>query len=229
MSYTSSKSQPIVLNASTEAQVYLLFALAMGLTLAGVFAGMVAAPMLLQSGMHMMLLIAELAIIFTAGLWAQKSPLNIILFGAFPFLSGITFTPYILMLLAGYVNGAAILLNALLSTVFMVLAAAVVARSVKQDLSALSGALLMGLIGLIVFGLLQVFIPALRTTGVELFVSAIAIVLFAVFTAVDLQRIRLLGRLGSNPFLLALSLYLDIYNLFLAILRFMTAFSGDRR
>jgi FtsH-binding integral membrane protein len=54
-------------------------------------------------------------------------------------------------------------------------------------------------------------------------------VIFALFTAVDIQRVKMLGRYGANPFLLALSLYLDIFNLFLYILRFMLALSGDRR
>ena len=43
------------------------------------------------------------------------------------------------------------------------------------------------------------------------------------------QRIESQGRMGANPFMLALSLYLDIFNLFLFILRFMTALSGNRR
>ncbi len=37
------------------------------------------------------------------------------------------------------------------------------------------------------------------------------------------------GSLGANPFLLALSLYLDIFNLFLSVLRFMSVLSGERR
>ena len=41
--------------------------------------------------------------------------------------------------------------------------------------------------------------------------------------AYDIQRIQHLSRLGASPFLMALSLYLDIYNLFLYVLRFMLA------
>ena len=87
----------------------------------------------------------------------------------------------------------------------------------------------MGLIGLIVIALLQLFVPSLRTGGMEIVISGIGVVLFAAFTAYDVQRVQALGRLGANPFLLALSLYLDIFNLFLYVLRFMLALSGDRR
>lgn len=222
-------SRPIALNASVQAKTYGLFAVAMALTVVGVFVGMLFARTLLSTGFHVVLAIIELAIIFTSRWWVERSPLNYALFGAFPLLSGITVTPYLLLLLAGYENGAAIIFNAALTTVFMALAAAVVARSVKADLSVFARGLIIALIGLLVLSLVQFFVPGLRTQTMELLLSGAGIVIFAGFTAVDLQRIARLGRTGMNPFLLALSLYLDIFNLFLMILRFMTALSGERR
>ncbi len=223
------QSKPIPLSSSVESQVYGLFALAMAITAVGVFVGMQYAVVLLSSGIHMVLLIAELALIFTARLWMDKTPLNYILFATFPFLSGFTITPYILYVLAGYVNGASILLNAFGATAFMALAAAVFARTTSMNLSIFARALFMGLIGLILLGIAQIFIPALQTTQFELMLSGAGIVIFAVFTAYDLQRISHLSRQGANPFILALSLYLDIFNLFLFILRFMLVLAGDRR
>jgi FtsH-binding integral membrane protein len=89
--------------------------------------------------------------------------------------------------------------------------------------------LFFALIGLVVLGLLQLFVPALQTQSGELIISGLGIAVFAVFLAFDLQRVQAMGRLGANPFLMALSLYLDIFNVFLYILRFMTALSGNRR
>ncbi len=223
------RSQPITLAASTEAQTYALFALAMGLTVLGSFLGIAGAPALLRSGMLIPLLIAELAIIFTAGWWIRKTPLNYLLFAFFPLLSGITVTPYLLSVLAGYVNGGAILLNALIATVFMSAAAAVFSRKIAGNLMHLSGMLFLGVIGLLVMGVLQIFIPLLRTGVFELVVSGGGILVFALFLAVDLQRVAAQSRVGANPILLALSLYLDIFNLFLYVLRFMVAISGERR
>jgi FtsH-binding integral membrane protein len=57
---------------------------------------------------------------------------------------------------------------------------------------------------LIILSLLQVFFPGLRTGVTELLVSGFGIVLFAVFIAFDIQRISALGKVGANPFLLAL-------------------------
>lgn len=132
------------------------------------------------------------------------------------------------MIAAGYANGGQILLNAVGATVCMSLAAVVLAR-IAPNLAAWGRALVFAVIGLIVLSVLQIFVPALQTQGAELFISGIGVVIFGLFTAFDLQRIEAQGRLGANPFMLTLSLYLDIFNLFLYILRFMTALSGDRR
>lgn len=228
MQFSSSRSQPIALSPSTEAQTYLLFTLAMALTLTGVFLGMNFAQTLLSSGMLIFFVIAELALVITSGWWSRRSPLNMILFVLFPILSGITVTPYILSVLVGFENGPAILFNAVSATVAIGLSAAVFAR-IAPGLSAWGNALLYGILGLLFLSVLQIFFPALRTPGFELAISGAGIVLFALFAAFDIQRIRQMGALGANPFQLALSLYLDIFNLFLMVLRFMTVLSGNRR
>ncbi|KKW40719.1 MAG: hypothetical protein UY90_C0073G0006 [Candidatus Peregrinibacteria bacterium GW2011_GWA2_54_9] len=191
--YSPVQSRPIAISQSTEAQVYGLFAVAMALTVLGVFIGMQYAPVLLTTGLHFFFLFAELGLIFTAGLWMNKSPLNYLLFGLFPLISGFTITPYILSVLTGYANGGSILLNALSATGFMAA------------------------------------FPSLQTSQFELMLSGVGVVIFALFMAYDLQRIEHLGKMGAHPMMLALSLYLDIFNLFLYILRFMIALSGDRR
>lgn len=227
--YSPVQSRPIAISQSTEAQVYGLFAVAMALTVLGVFIGMQYAPVLLATGLHFFFLFAELGLIFTAGLWMNKSPLNYFLFGLFPLISGFTITPYILSVLTGYANGGSILLNALSATGFMAASAAVFAKTTKWNLGVMGKALFLALIGLILVGLLQVFIPSLQTSQFELMLSGVGVVIFALFMAYDLQRIEHLGKMGAHPMMLALSLYLDIFNLFLYILRFMVALSGDRR
>ncbi len=223
------RSSPIILSSSTLGRVYALFALALALTAAGVYLGLLFAPVLLHSGVLIVMLIASLALIFTAQWWMEKSPLNVILFGVFPLLMGITFTPYLLMILATYVNAGAILLNALAATACTAGAAAVFGMTTKWDLSFISRVLFFALIGLLVIGLLQIFIPALRTGGMEILYTGGGVVLFSLFTAYDVQKIQRLAATGASPFLLALTLYLDIYNLFLFILRFLLAIGGGQR
>ncbi|MBI1813216.1 Bax inhibitor-1 family protein [Candidatus Peregrinibacteria bacterium] len=222
-------SRPIVLSPSVEAQVYGLFALAMGLSVAGVLIGIQFANQLLTTGMAFLFVIVEFAIILTSRWWMERSPLNYLLFGVFPLLSGITVTPYILYVLIGYANGASILINALVATTFMAAASAVLARTLQWNLAGMGRSLMIGVIGLIALGVLQIIFPGLRTGPAELIVSGLGIVIFALFLAFDIQRIQQMARVGANPFLMALSLYLDIFNLFLYVLRFMLALSGNRR
>jgi modulator of FtsH protease len=228
MQYTSSPAYSAPLSASSRSQAYGLLAFAMAMTMLGMYIAMQFAGLLLNSGLHIAFAIAELALIFTAQWWSRSSPLNYILFAAFPLLSGLSITPYLLLIATGYVNGPEILWNAALVTVWLSLAAVVLSR-IAPNLSAWGNALFFALLGLVGVTIFQLFIPALRTQGMELIISGAASVLFGLFLAFDLQRLQQQSALGANPFLLALSLYLDIYNLFLAVLRFMTALSGDRR
>lgn len=231
MPYESSiHSQPLELNSSTESQTYLLFATAIALTVVGVHFGSIYAPLVYGAGLHFVLLLAQLGIVFTAGMWVNKTPLNYILFGIFPIFSGFAIAPFISAVMTGYSNGPSIVMNALSATVFMAGAAAVFARSTSMDLSWMGRMLLFSVFGLIGFSLLQWFVPSLRaSTTFELMLSGAGVVVFALFTAYDVQRIQRMSQYGVSPFLLALSLYLDIYNLFLYILRFMLVLYGDRR
>jgi FtsH-binding integral membrane protein len=210
------------------AQVYGLVFLAIVFTVLGCAAGATFALPIIASGWVVLLFILELGIVWTAPMWTRSSPLNYFLFVAFPFLSGLTLTPVLMNVLTGYANGAVILMNALIATALMTLSSAVLAGMIKSDLGSIFGRFLFqALIGLIGFGLLQIFFPSLRGQLIEQVVSGLGIVVFSIFLAVDMQRLQRRGDLDS-PFLMAIALYLDIFNLFLFILRFMTA-AGERR
>lgn len=209
-------------------RVYLLLFLAFLFTVLGCAVGMTVAIPLMTSGWIILLFILELGIIWTAPSWSRSTPLNYILFAAFPFLAGLTLTPVIMSVLVGYANGATILINAFIATGLMTLSSAVLATITKTDLGGMFGRfLLQALIGLIGFGLLQIFFPSLRGQAIEQVVSGIGIVVFSLFLAVDIQRLQRRSDLDS-PFLMAIAIYLDIFNLFLFILRFMTAGGGRR-
>jgi FtsH-binding integral membrane protein len=227
--FAASRSSAI-LSPSTESKAYALFAVAIGLTAVGAWLSLYALRLMPGlAGLSLLFLLIEVGLLLSAPLWIERSPLNYVLFGLFPLFSGFTLMPYLLWIVASYANGAAIILNALAATATMTLAGAVAVRGMGVNLSGMGRGLFFALLGLIVLGLLQLFIPALRTTRFELMLSGMGVVVFALFAAYDMQRIANLGKIGANPVMLALSLYLDIYNLFLYVLRFMTALSGDRR
>jgi FtsH-binding integral membrane protein len=230
-SYISASRTPsTVLVGKGVAQVYWLFTFAMALTLLGVFAGATFALPIIASGWVFLLLLVEIFLVVTARAWVRSSPLNIILFAVFPLVSGLTITPFLMSVLVQYVNGATILLNAAIATTLLSASSAVSATMLSSDLGGVVGRFLFNsLIGLVFFGILQIFFPALRGPGFEMILSGVGIVTFSMFLAYDIQRLRRSASFGESPFMLALSLYLDIFNLFIYVLRFMLVISGRRR
>ena len=99
----------------------------------------------------------------------------------------------------------------------------------QRDLSAMGSFLMMGLIGLIIAMLVNMF---LKSSGLDFIISAVGVLVFAGLTAWDTQKIKEMydpnedGTLtGRKAVMGALNLYLDFINLFLFLLRFL----GDRR
>lgn len=162
--------------------------------------------------------IVELVMIFTSRMWSQRSPLNKLMFAAFTFITGITIAPLIAVLLATP-EGVGILSKALTATALMFTATGLIGWTTKLDLSGLRGFLMIGLIGLIIVGILGFFIPWSSTA--EMVYSGIGILLFSGFVTYDFQKIK---HYPEDRYIdAALNLYLDIFNLFLFILRFISA------
>lgn len=83
--------------------------------------------------------------------------------------------------------------------------------------------LFIGLVLLIVASLANLFfqIPALSLT-----ISAIAVMIFSAYILYDVSQIVHGGE--TNYVMATLSLYLNIYNLFIHLLNLLMAFSGER-
>ena len=99
----------------------------------------------------------------------------------------------------------------------------------KRDLSAFGTFLIMGVVGLLVAMLVNMF---LHSTAMGLAISAIGVLLFAGLTAYDTQRIKSMyfqvagtDMAGKTVIMGALTLYLDFINMF----QFLLSFMGQRR
>ena len=95
----------------------------------------------------------------------------------------------------------------------------------KKDLSGWGTFLIMGVVGLLVAMLINMF---LQSPAMHLAISAIGVLLFAGLTAYDTQRIKSLyahvagtDMMGKVIIMGALSLYLDFINMFTFLLSFM--------
>ena len=95
----------------------------------------------------------------------------------------------------------------------------------KKDLSGFGTFLIMGVVGLLVASLINLF---LKSSVMDLVISGVGVLLFAGLTAYDTQKIKSIyahvagtDMMGKSVVMGALNLYLDFINMFLFMLRFM--------
>lgn len=95
----------------------------------------------------------------------------------------------------------------------------------KKDLSGLGSFLIMGLFGLIIASIVNIF---LASSALQFAISAIGVLIFAGLTAYDTQKIKEMyfdgddvAVAGRKAIMGALTLYLDFINLFTFLLQFM--------
>ena len=98
----------------------------------------------------------------------------------------------------------------------------------KRDLTALGGFLIVGVIGLILASIVNIF---LASSGMEFLISVVGVLLFAGLTAYDTQKVKSIYYAGDSREVAgrksihgALTLYLDFINMFL----FMVQLLGNR-
>jgi hypothetical protein len=120
--------------------------------------------------------------------------------------------------------------GASIAQTFFATAAAFVSLSLwgyttKKDLSAMGTFLIMGVFGLIIAMVINLF---MQSSALDLAISAIGVLIFAGLTAYDTQKIKSMyfavagtDFIGKAAIMGALTLYLDFINMFLFLLRFM--------
>ena len=204
---------------------YWLLALAMLPTVAGAAAGMQlnfialfkAAPIMTPLGMFALML-GSLFVVTRL----RNSSWGVLALFAFTFISGLMLTP-ILTVAAGFRNGGQLvaLSGGLTAAVFFALAA--YATLSKRDFSFLGKFLFVGLILLVLGALANLFfqVPAASLT-----ISAIAVVIFAGYILYDVSQVVNGGE--TNYIMATLSIYIDIYNIFVNLLNLLLAFAGNR-
>ena len=95
----------------------------------------------------------------------------------------------------------------------------------KKDLSAMGSFLMMGLFGLIIAMVVNIF---LQSSALQFAISGIGVLIFAGLTAYDTQQIKSMyyegdsdATVGRKAIMGALRLYLDFINLFMFLLQFL--------
>lgn len=206
--------------------------MAIGLGLTGITAFVTAfsglAPMIIGSPIFFVLIIAELGVVFYLSARVEKLAASTAagLFIGYSILNGLTLSVLFL----------AYTMTSLASTFFITAAMfgsmAVYGFVTKKDLSSWGSFLFMGLIGIIIASLVNMFMHSPMISWV---VSAVGVIIFTGLTAYDVQKIMKFGASGimggdvavvrKGAIMGALTLYLDFINLFIMLLHFL----GNRR
>ena len=147
------------------------------------------------------------------------------LFLVYSALNGITLS----VILMQYTQSSVV--GAFISAAGMFAAASIYGLVTKRDLASLGGFMFMGLIGLIIASVVNMF---MNSGPLGFVISLVGVVIFVGLTAYDTQYLKEMGNnvpendataVRRATILGALKLYLDFINLFIMLLRLM----GDRR
>lgn len=178
-----------------------------------------------MSGLGWLFLFAPLLMVFAFGWVLQRGTLQQVraMFWGFSAVMGISLTP----VLMAYTQAS-------VARVFLITAAmfggmSLYGYTTKKDLSAMGSFLIMGVWGLVIASIINIFF---QSPGLSYAVSIVGVLVFTGLTAYDTQAIRQIYYGSDNEDTIArkaiagaLNLYMDFINMFLYLLRLM----GDRR
>ena len=140
----------------------------------------------------------------------------------FTFVAGIFLGP-ILQVALHLKNGGQLIGMAAGGTGLIFLSLATIATVTKKDFSFMGKFLFIGLIMLVIASLANMFF---QVPVMSLAISAIAIMIFSAYILFDISQIVHGGE--TNYVMATLTLYLDIYNIFVNLLNLLMAFSGEK-
>ncbi len=172
------------------------------------------------------LLIAELALVvaFSAAVTRVSAGIAALMFFSYAALSGITFSAIFLRYTAGSIA------STFLVTGGMFAALSAYGLLTKRRLDGLGSFAFMGLIGLVIASIVNIFLQSPLLYWLSTFVGVIVFTGLTAYDTAKLKEIASSGAVGDDRTKLALrgalALYLDFINLFLMLLRI---FGGRRR
>jgi modulator of FtsH protease len=154
----------------------------------------------------------------------DASPINMVLFVVFSALEGVVLGDVLEIYVA---QGASLVVfQAAAATAVAALAAGAVGYFTHRDLSRLGGYLFIALVVVVVASLVGLFI---QSGALWTVISAVSALLFTAFLVFDINRVARAGKLSQgDAIVMAISVYLDIYNLFLDLLYLLGGRRGSR-
>ena len=168
-----------------------------------------------NKGMFIILILVEfgLCIWLSAGIRKMQTTTAKILFGLYSFVTGLTFSTIFI----AYRMDSIVMIFGVTSLMFAVMA--LVGTFTNIDLTKLGSILFMGLIGIIIASIINIFIGSY---AFDLGITIIGIIIFTAYIAYDVQKVKYMVQTleeDKAAILCAFELYLDFINLFIKLIR----------
>lgn len=167
-----------------------------------------------SGGMYFVLAIIEIVLVILLSARVKKmNPMTAkILFCLYSFVTGLTFSSIFV------VYKLVSIMSVFLVTSLIFLIFSLIGYTTKLNLSKLSTYLFMGLIGILICSIINMF---LGSSAFDTIISCIGVVIFIGYTAYDVYIMKFYDQSNENYAILgALELYLDFINIFIYLLRF---------
>ncbi len=176
-------------------------------------------------GMGLLGLVLNIGLVIGIQAASRRSPgLALVLFYGFTLLIGVEIGP----MLQAYLrmpNGHTVVFESAMTTALGMGAMALIAQVARFNWQRVYSYAFFALIGLVIIGVLGMFVHFIHP-GLYAWAS---LAIFSVLLLVDFMRLRDMGALYLSPVPLALSIYLDALNIFMALLQIFGGGSRERR
>jgi modulator of FtsH protease len=201
---------------------YWLLALSMIPTVLGAFIGIQTRMPIMSGGLGLILFLAVAFGFIFAIEKTKNSAAGVPVLLGFTFFMGLMLTP-LLRYTLGFSNGGALIMGAFGGTSIIFAAMATVATVSKRDFSGMGSWLFAGTIVLVLASVANIF---LHLAALHLVVLVLAMGIFSAWLIFDVQRVINGGE--TNYISATLSIYLDLYNIFTALLQLLGIGFGNR-
>ena len=169
-----------------------------------------------STGLHFGLLILEIVLVVWLSARSHKMKFSTasIVYVIYSVVTGLTLSSFFVI----YELGSIMFIFALTALLFGIFA--LLGYTTNTDLSNFSTIFLMGLIGIILATIINIF---LNNSMLEIIISCVSIILFLGITAHDIQKIKSLSNVIADENAIAiigaLDLYLDFINIFIDLIK----------
>ncbi|MDB5793428.1 MAG: hypothetical protein JWQ80_3452 [Massilia sp.] len=151
----------------------------------------------------------------------KESAVGVFVLLGFTFFMGLMLTPLLRQTL-GYSNGGSLIMTAFGGTAVVFAVMASIATTTKRDFSGMGSWLMAGAVVILLAIVANIF---LQMPVLTIVISVLMIGVFSAFILYDVQRVVNGGE--TNYITATLAIYLDVFNVFTALLRLLGIVGGD--